>query len=510
MAQDRPPTTTQLRCSIDGGATGDKPDFPDPAARLGTADGGRVPRAARTEAAFRADAKPQLNRAGGDAEGGRGRPAQSNAGKAGSAKRRLNPTQQGSVSHPRVVIVGGGFGGLAAVWELARAPVDVLLVDAQNHHCFQPLLYQAATAALAPSDIAWPIRHILRGQANATVLMASALGVDAERRMVSTSAGDFAFDYLVLATGAAHSYFGHDEWKAYAPALKTIEDAIAIRSRTLKAFERAEASDDPDERERLLTFAIIGGGATGVELAGALAELARRTLPPEFRRSNPGRARILLLEAGPRLLPSFPKRLSEVARRSLIRKGVEVLTGTEVEDVREGAIVADGRRIDIGGPILWAAGVRSSPAGRWLDAPCDASGRTRVEPDLTAPGRPNIFVIGDAAAAVGPDGGQAPGLAPAAKQMGRYAARVIRARLKGRPDPEPFRYRDQGSLATIGRNSALVKIGRVALTGFPGWVFWSAAHIYFLIGARSRLFVALSWAWSYVSFQRGARLITQG
>ncbi len=303
------------------------------------------------------------------------------------------------MKRPRVVIVGGGFGGLAAARGLAGAPADLLLVDAENHHCFQPLLYQAATAALAPSDIAWPIRHVLRGQENATVLMASVSAVDADRRTISTSAGDFAFDFLVLATGATHSYFGHDDWEAYAPALKTIGDAIAIRSRTLRAFERAEASDDPEERARLLTFAIIGGGPTGVELAGALAELARRTLPPEFRRSDPGRARILLLEAGPRLLPSFPKRLSEVARRSLTRKGVEVRTGAIVEDVRDGAIVVDGGQIDIGGPILWAAGVRSSPAGRWLDAPCDASGRTRVEPDLTAPGRPNIFVIGDAAAA---------------------------------------------------------------------------------------------------------------
>jgi len=431
-----------------------------------------------------------------------------NAAETGSDT-RPSEANRASSARPRVVIVGGGFGGLAAALALARAPVDVLLIDAQNHHCFQPLLYQAATAALAPSDIAWPIRHILRGQANATVLMASVQAVDADQRMVSTSAGVFAFDFLILATGTTHSYFGHDAWEAFAPALKTIEDATAIRSRTLKAFERAEASDDPEERARLLTFAIIGGGPTGVELAGALAELARRTLPPEFRRSSPCRARILLLEAGPRLLPTFPKTLSEVARRALTRRGVEVLTETMVEDVSEGAIVAGGRRIDIGGPILWAAGVRSSPAGAWLGAPCDRSGgRTRVEPDLTAPGRPNIFVIGDAAAA-GPDGGQAPGLAPAAKQMGKYVARVIRARLGDKPAPGPFRYRDEGSLATIGRNSALVKIGPVTLTGFPGWVFWSAAHIYFLIGARSRFFVALSWAWSYVSFQRGARLITR-
>ena len=410
---------------------------------------------------------------------------------------------------PVVVIVGGGFGGLAAASALARAPVDVLLIDAENHHCFQPLLYQAATAALAPSEIAWPIRNLLRGQANATVLMGTVLAVDADRQTVSSSVGEFAYDFLVLATGSTHSYFGHDEWERYAPSLKNLEDAIAIRSRTLKAFERAEATDDPEERARLLTFAIIGGGPTGVELAGALSELARRTLPPEFRRSNPAQARILLLEAGPRILPSFPNRLSEIARRALTRRGIEVVTGTKVEDVREGAIVAGGRRIDIGGAILWAAGVRSSPAGRWLDAPCDHSGRARVEPNLAAPGRPNVFIVGDAAAAVGPDGSEAPGLAPAAKQMGRYVARVIRARLEGRPEPGPFRYRDQGSLATIGRNAALVKIGSLSFTGFPGWVFWSVAHIYFLIGARSRFFVALSWAWSYAGFQRDARLITR-
>ncbi len=409
---------------------------------------------------------------------------------------------------PRVVIVGGGFGGLSAARGLARTPVEVLLVDAHNHHCFQPLLYQVATAALAPSDIAWPIRHVLRRQANATVLMTSVLGVDADRRIVSTSQGQFAFDWLVLATGATHSYFGHDAWERNAPSLKTIEDAISIRGRVLKAFESAEASDDPDERARLLTFAIVGGGATGVELAGALAELARHTLPKEFRRADPSRARILLLEAGPKLLPSFPERLSDFALRELARMGVEVRTRTMVEDLGPGAIVADGQRIDIGGAILWAAGVRSSPAGHWLEMDCDASGRARVEADLSAPGRPNVFIIGDAAAAIGPEGRQAPGLAPAAKQMGEYVARTIRARVTGKPAPGPFRYRDEGSLATIGRNSAIVKIGPLSFTGFPGWVFWSAAHIYFLIGLRSRFFVAASWAWSYLSFQRGARLIT--
>jgi len=445
-------------------------------------------------------ANPTFDRGSGASDapnGGRTEPRQ------GDAVDGASPTRR-----PRVVIVGGGFGGLSTAQGLARAPVDVLLIDAENHHCFQPLLYQAATAALAPSEIAWPIRQVLRGQANATVLMGTVRAVDAERNTVLSSAGEFSYDFLVLATGATHSYFGHDEWERYAPSLKTIQDAIAIRGRMLKAFERAEAADSAEEQARLLTFAIVGGGPTGVELAGALAELARRTLPPEFRRSNPAQAKILLLEAGPRLLPSFPERLSEIARQALERMGIEVRTGTKVEDVRESVIVAGGREIEIGGAILWAAGVRASPAGRWLGAPCDHTGRARVDPDLSPPGRPNIFIIGDTAAAVGPDGREAPGLAPAAKQMGRHAARVIVARLRGRAQPKPFRYRDEGQLATIGRNAALVKIGPISLTGFPGWLFWSAAHIYFLIGARSRFFVALSWAWSYVGSQRDARLIT--
>ncbi len=409
----------------------------------------------------------------------------------------------------RVVIVGGGFGGLAAAQALDGADLDVLLVDAKNHHCFQPLLYQAATAALSVADIAWPIRYILARQLNATVLMATVDGVDADRRVVSTSAGDFGYDWLVLATGSTHSYFGHDAWEAYAPSLKTIEDALGLRSRMLGAFERAEAAATEEERKRCLVFAIVGGGATGVELAGALAELAHRTLPPEFRRARPASARILLLEAGPTLLPTFPARLAADAERRLIRMGVEVRTGAKVDDVREDSLIIGGERIDVGGAILWAAGVRASPAASWLGAPADRSGRTRVAPDLSLPGQENVFVVGDTAFLLDANGRAVPGLAAAAKQMGRTVGQTIRARTKGRPAPAAFRYRDYGSLATIGRNSAVASIGRLELTGFVGWLFWSAVHIYFLIGLRSRLFVATSWAWSYLTDQRGARVILQ-
>ncbi len=406
---------------------------------------------------------------------------------------------------PRVVIVGGGFGGLAAAQALDGADLDVLLLDEKNHHCFQPLLYQAATAALAAPDIAWPIRHILARQRNATVLMARVLGVEGNR--VSSTAGDFGFDWLVLATGSTHSYFGHGGWEAYAPSLKTVDDAVGIRGRVLTAFERAEAAATEEERRRLLTFAIVGGGPTGVELAGALAELAHRTLPSEFHRARTGSSRILLLEAGPRLLPSFPDTLAAYAERALTRMGVEVRTGAPVDDIVEGALDVGGERIEAGGAILWAAGVRASPAGAWIGAPCDRSGRVRVDPDFSIPGRPDVFLVGDTAAVRDANGRESPGLAAAAKQMGRHVGRTIRARFEGRPEPAPFRYRDYGTLATVGRNSAIVTLGRLELTGFVGWLFWSVVHIYFLIGLRSRLFVAASWAWSYLTDQRGARII---
>ena len=428
---------------------------------------------------------------------------------AGPAVAVAGGPEPASRGRPRVVIVGGGFGGLAAARALDGADLDVLILDAKNHHCFQPLLYQAATAALDISDIAWPIRHILERQRNATVLMAAVLGVDAGRKLVLSTAGEFAFDWLVLATGSTHSYFGHDQWSACAPSLKTVEDAIDIRSRVLTAFERAESAKTDQERTRCLTFAIVGGGPTGVELAGALAELARRTLPPEFRRSDPKRARILLLEAGPSLLPSFPKSLSDYAQRQLARMGVEVRTGAMVEDVSEDGLVVSGDRIDVGGAILWAAGVRSSPAASWVDAPRDRGGRARVEADLTVPGRPDIFVVGDARPPRGRTAARLRALPAAAKQMGRHVGLTILARLSGDGDSRPFRYRDYGSLATIGRNAAIVHMSALRLTGFPGWLFWSAVHIYFLIGLRSRFFVAASWAWSYVTFHRGARLIVE-
>jgi NADH:ubiquinone reductase (H+-translocating) len=422
------------------------------------------------------------------------------------AEEAMNPNRG---ARPRVVIVGGGFGGLEAAKGLARTSAEVVLVDAKNHHCFQPLLYQVATAALSPTDIAWPIRYIMRGQENLTVLMQEVRSIDMARRVVLTGDGEIAFDWLVIATGAAHSYFGHEAWAESAPGLKTIDDAIRIRRRILLAFEQAEAAADPAERERLLTFIIVGGGPTGVELAGDVAELARRALPPDFHRSDPKRARILLLEAGPRLLADFPERLSDYARRELERMQVTVRTETAVEAVNERSVSANGQKI-AAGTILWAAGVHASPAAAWLGAKADRNGRVLVEPDLSAPSLPFVFVVGDVAAVAGSDGQLVPGLAPAAKQMGRYVAQVIRSRLDGKIVSAPFRYRNMGSLATIGRSSAIVKLGRLELTGYAGWLFWCFAHIYLLISLRSRIFVSLSWAFSYLTFQRGARLITRG
>jgi NADH dehydrogenase len=397
---------------------------------------------------------------------------------------------------PHIVIVGAGFGGIEAAKALARAPVEVTLIDRTNHHCFQPLLYQVATAALSPADVAWPIRHILRGQKNATVLMAEVTGVDTGKKQVQLKTADpVGYDTLIVATGATHSYFGHDDWAPFAPGLKRIEDATRIRRHILLGFEQAELTSDVAERARLLTFVIVGGGATGVEMAGSIAEIALKTLARDFRRIDPRSARIILIEAGPRVLPTLPDDLSDYALRALKRMGVDVRMGTRVTGCDAGT-------------IIWAAGVTASPAARWLGAEQDRAGRVIVGADLTVRGKPEIFVIGDTAAATDGNGHPLPGVAPAAKQMGRYAGKLIAARIAGETLPA-FRYRHPGDLATIGRRAAVVKLNRVHLKGFIGWLFWSVIHIYFLIGLRYRFTVAFTWLWDYLTFQRGARLITE-
>jgi NADH dehydrogenase len=411
-----------------------------------------------------------------------------------------------SPQRPKVVIIGAGFGGIQAAMALSRVAVDVIVLDRQNHHCFQPLLYQVATAALSPAEIAWPIRHMLRQQRNATVFMAEVKGVDLAGRSVETSAGPMSYDYLVIATGATHSYFGHDDWAKFAPGLKRIEDATRIRRSILLAFERAELAGNDAERQRLLTFVIVGGGATGVEMAGAIAEIARQTLANDFRRIDPRNSRIILIEAGPRVIPTLPEDLSRYAERALARMGVDVRTSTRVISCDAGGVDVDHGRIDAS-TIIWAAGVVASPAASWLGAAHDRAGRVLVRPDLSVPDHPEVFVIGDAAAVHEEDGEPVPGVAPAAKQMGDYVGRLIAARLAGESLPA-FRYRNLGELATIGRRAAVVKLGRVHLKGFIGWLFWSFAHIYFLIGVRNRFIVAFTWLWDYLTFQRGARLIT--
>jgi NADH dehydrogenase len=413
----------------------------------------------------------------------------------------------GAAARPRVVIIGAGFGGIEAAKALRDAAVDVTVIDRQNHHLFQPLLYQVATAALSPADVAWPIRHMLAKQRNATVLMGEVTSIDTSAQRVVADGVTVPYDCLVIATGARHAYFGHDDWSAVAPSLKGIDDATLIRRRILLAFERAEIEHSQEFRKHLLTFAVVGGGPTGVEMAGALAEVARQTLPPDFRSIDPRSARILLIEAGPRILPALPENLSVYATKALTAMGVEVLTSSPVTDCDERGVEIAGRLVDAG-TILWAAGVAASPVAAWIDAPSDRAGRIVVEPDLSVPRLPNVFVIGDAATvAFGPDR-RVPGLAAAAKQMGLYVGGVIKSRAEGRPDARPFRYDHQGDLATIGYRKAVVNLKHVQLRGLPGWLFWSLVHIYFLIGARSRFVVAFSWAWQYLTFQRGARLIT--
>src|SRR6059058_968598 len=408
-----------------------------------------------------------------------------------------------------VVIVGAGFGGLEAAFGLAGAPVRITLIDRRNHHLFQPLLYQVATASLATSEIAWPIRYLLRGRPEVTTLFANVSGVDAAGKRVLLDDGDaLAYDTLVLATGARHAYFGHDEWEPFAPGLKTLEDATTLRRRILVAFERAERETDPQKRAALLTFVIIGAGPTGVELAGTIAELAQDTLPPDFRNIDTHKARVVLIEAGPRVLAGFADDLSAYAQRSLESIGVEVVLGQAVTECTADHVVYGGNRLDTT-TIIWAAGVRASPAAEWLDAPADRAGRLQVLPDLTVPGHPDIFAVGDTVVIADPDGKPVPGIAPAAKQQGRYVAEAIRARLRG-DAPAPFRYKHSGSLAQIGKRKAVIDFGWIKLRGNLAWWIWGIAHIYFLIGLRNRLSVALNWMWIHARDQRPARLITQG
>src|SRR5438552_12763890 len=409
----------------------------------------------------------------------------------------------------RVVIVGAGFGGLETAFGLKGAAVEITLIDRRNHHLFQPLLYQVATASLATSEIAWPIRHLLRDRKEVTTLFASVNGVDAAKKCVLLEDGDTVpYDTLVLATGARHAYFGHDEWEPFAPGLKTLEDATTLRRRILVAFERAERESDPERRAALLTFVIIGAGPPGVGLAGNIAELARDTLPSDFRNIDTSKARVVLIEAGARVLAGFPDDLSAYAKASLESIGVEVALGKPVTECTADGVVYGGSRLEAR-TIIWAAGVRASRAAEWLGAPADRAHRVQVLPDLSVPGHPEIFAIGDTVTIAGPDGHPVPGIAPAAKQEGRYVAQVIRARLGGSM-PGPFRYKHAGSLAQIGKRKAIIDFGKIKLRGTLAWWIWGIAHIYFLIGLRHRLSVALSWLWVYVRDQRAARLITQG
>ena len=408
-------------------------------------------------------------------------------------------------NRPHLLIVGGGFAGLWAARALSGAPLRITVLDRGNHHLFQPLLYQVATAGLSAPDIAAPLRHILRRQRNATVLMGEAVAIDAARKSVQLADGsEIEHDFLMLASGATHAYFGHDEWAPHAPGLKTLDDALDIRRRILTAFERAEAETDVAARDAWLTFAVVGGGPTGVELAGTLAEIARHTLRREFRRIDPTRARVLLLEAGPRVLSTFPEALSEKARRQLQRLGVEVRTGTPVAMIDADGVQLGDMRI-AARTVLWAAGVAASPLARTLGVPLDRAGRVPVEPDLHVSGHPHVFVAGDLAS-VHCDGKPVPGVAPAAKQMGAHVAAAIRARLAGRAAHE-FKYRDYGNLATIGRRAAVVDLRGVRFSGFVAWSFWLSAHIFFLIGFRNRIVVLFDWALAYWTHQRNARII---
>jgi NADH dehydrogenase len=409
---------------------------------------------------------------------------------------------------PHVVIVGGGFGGLTAAKKLRRMPVRVTLVDRQNHHLFQMLLYQVATAGLSPGDIASPIRWILRRQANTRVLLAEVQAVDVAAKTLVCDVGPIAFDYLILAAGVSHSYFGHDDWQPFAPGLKTLDDALDIRAKVLLAFENAERAVSADERRRSLTFIVVGGGPTGVEMAGAIEEIARHALRKEFRTIDATKATVLLLEGGPDVLPAFPKPLRDRARRDLERLGVKVRTSAQVTDIVEGAVHVGGERLEAG-TIIWAAGVAASPLGRTLGVPLDRAGRVLVEPDLSIPGTPSIFVVGDLASLKNEAGKPLPGVAAVAIQEAKHAVQAIAGDLAGRPRV-PFRYRNPGDLATIGRAAAVADLGWIRFAGWPAWLFWLFVHILKLTGFRNRVVVFVQWAWAYFTFQRSVRLITGG
>ncbi|WGI20902.1 NAD(P)/FAD-dependent oxidoreductase [Amylibacter sp. IMCC11727] len=414
-------------------------------------------------------------------------------------------------NHPnkraKVVIIGAGFGGISAAKALAKAPVDITMIDRRNYHLFQPLLYQVATADLSPADVAWPIRSIFSRQQNVRVVLGEVLDIDTDAKEVVLEEGRFEYDHVIVASGAHHSYFGRDEWEKHAPGLKRVIDATEIRKNVLMAFERAEVSDDPVEQARQMTFVVVGGGPTGVEMAGAIAELAHHALARDFRHINSRSARIILIEAGPRLLSAFPEKLSNKAKASLEKLGVEVMLDTMVQDITADGVQLDGAFIPSACKV-WGAGVAVKNVGRWLNVDTDRSGRIAVGGDMSVPGLPEVFVIGDAAKVAWKEDADVPGIAPAAKQGGKYVAKRIVAALRGKPAPKPFAYKHAGNLATIGRNSAVIDFGKVQLSGFLAWWIWGVAHIYFLIGVRQPIIVAFSWFWSYVTYSKGARLIT--
>jgi len=414
--------------------------------------------------------------------------------------------QNKTTAVPHIIIVGAGFGGLQAALALRNAPVKVTVIDRNNHHLFQPLLYWVATAGLSPADICSPIRHILSKQKNTEVLMAEVTGIDVQEQRVLIHHRSLPYNYLIVATGARDGYFGHTEWEQFAPGLKFIEDATTIRRKILLAFEAAEMETDPERVKELLTFVLVGAGPTGVEMAGAIAELAHKALASDFRHIDPALARIILIEAGPRILAAFPESLSRRAQKKLTKMGVEVKTGTPVESIDENGVMVAGEHI-AAKTVIWSAGVAASPAGQWLGTEVDRAGRVKVGSDLSVPSHPNIFVIGDTASMI-QDGKPLPGVAQVAMQGGRYVASVIAQRVAGKEPKRAFHYRDKGNLATVGRSYAIVDMGKIRLTGFFAWVMWLAVHIFFLIGFSNRFVALFQWACTYITYQRGARLIT--